>query len=312
MTLIQLEYVIALYEERNFSRAAERCNVTQPNLSMQIDRLEKEFGVKLFDRQRQAVEVTATGRILVEKARNILREVNGFREHLKSEQNDMSGTYRIGIIPTVAPYLVPLFLPQFRKAYPETRLIIEELVTQDIVAMLKEDKLDLGIAVTPLKEPSLREVPVFNEPIFAYVSQDHPLYPKEKVREEDLVSHRIWLLNQGHCFRNQVLNICDQSREKDGDPGFVYESGSLETLKNLVALGNGLTLLPALAAYNKVENLKMIKRFSDPQPLREVSIVVHAHSTRNKLIESLYSCIVDKVPGEYQVKYKNGRIIHWI
>jgi LysR family hydrogen peroxide-inducible transcriptional activator len=312
MTLVQLEYVIALYEERNFSRAAERCNVTQPNLSMQIDRLEKEFGVKLFDRRRQSVEITTTGSVLVEKARNILREKNSFRDYLKSQQNDMSGTYRIGIIPTLAPYLVPLFLPQFRKAYPDTRLVIEELITEDIVSMLKEDKLDIGIAVTPLEERLLREVPVFNEPIFAYVSQDHPLFTLKTVKESDLAKHRIWLLNQGHCFRNQVLNICDQTNQKKEEAGFVYESGSLETLKNLVSLGDGLTLLPALAAYNNVENLDMIKRFSDPQPLREVSLVVHEHSTRNKLIESLYSTIVDKVPEEYQVKYKNGRIIHWV
>ncbi len=312
MTLVQLEYVIALFEEKNFSRAAERCNVTQPNLSMQIDRLEKEFGVKLFDRRRQSVEVTATGKVLVEKARNILRETNSFRDFLKFQQNDMSGTYRIGIIPTLAPYLVPLFLPHFRKDFPNTRLVIEELVTQDIVEMLLQDKLDIGIAVTPLKEGLLREVPVFNEPIFAYVSQDHPLFTRKTVEEADLSSHRIWLLNHGHCFRNQVLNICDQSSQKEEDADFVYESGSLETLKNLVSLGNGATLLPALAAYNNVENLEMIKRFRDPQPLREVSLIVHEHSTRNKLIESLYNTIVDKVPAEYQVKYKNGRIIHWV
>ena len=312
MTLVQLEYVLALFETGSFSRAAEKCNVTQPNLSMQIDRLEKEFGVKLFDRRRQSVEVTATGKVLVEKARNILREANSFREYLKDQQNDMSGTYRIGIIPTLAPYLIPLFLPQFRKEFPDTRLIIEELVTRDIVQMLKEDKLDVGLVVTPLEERLLREVPVFNEPIFAFVSQNHPLFSSKLIDEHDLSLHRIWLLNEGHCFRNQVLNICEQNEDGAKDADFVYESGSLETLKNLVALGNGVTLLPALAAYNKVDNLDMIKRFRDPQPLREVSLVVHEHSTRNKLVESLYKTIVEIVPAEYQVKYKNGRIIHWL
>ncbi len=312
MTLIQLEYVLALYDLKSFSRAAEKCFVTQPNLSMQIDRLEKELGVKLFDRGRQSVEATSTGRVLVEKARNIMRETNSFREYLKSQQNDMSGSYRIGIIPTLAPYLIPLFLPQFRKDFPDTRLIIEELITEDIVRLLKEDKLDVGIAVTPLEERLLREVPVFNEPIFGYVSTDHPLYAASEIDEEMLSSYPIWLLSQGHCFRSQVLNICDQPLQSSESADFVYESGSLETLKNLVSMGNGVTLLPALAAYNKVEHLKMIKRFKDPQPLREVSLVVHEHSTRNKLIESLYSTIVDKVPEEYQVTYKNGRIIHWI
>lgn len=312
MTLIQLEYVLALYDLKSFSRAAEKCFVTQPNLSMQIDRLEKELGVKLFDRGRQSVEATSTGRVLVEKARKIMRETNSFREYLKSQQNDMSGSYRIGIIPTLAPYLVPLFLPQFRTDFPDTRLIIEELVTEDIVRLLKEDRLDVGIAVTPLEERLLREVPIFNEPIFGYVSTDHPLYEASEIDEEMLSSHPIWLLNQGHCFRSQVLNICDQPMRSTDSTNFVYESGSLETLKNLVSMGNGATLLPALAAYNKVEQLKMIKRFKDPQPLREVSLVVHEHSTRNKLIESLYATIVDKVPDEYQVTYKNGRIIHWV
>lgn len=312
MTLVQLEYVLALSELKSFSRAAERCNVSQPNLSMQIDRLEKEFGVKLFDRGKQSVEPTATGKILVEKTRNILRETNSFREYLKSQQNDISGNYRIGIIPTLAPYLIPLFLPQFRKDFPDTRLIIEELVTERIIEYLKEDKLDLGIAVTPLEERNLREIPIFNEPIFAYVSMDHPLFGEKTVDEKMLEPFKIWLLNQGHCFRSQVLNICTQSLARQENSDFIYESGSLETLKNLVSISNGVTLLPALAAYNNVERLEMIKPFKDPQPLREVSLVVHEHSTLNRLIESLYNTIVDKVPPDYQVKYKNGRIIHWV
>ncbi len=312
MTLAQLEYVLALFDYKSFSKAAVHCNVTQPNLSMQIDRLEKELGIKLFDRHRQSVEVTATGRVLVEKARNIMREKNSFQEYLKFQQNDMSGSYRIGIIPTLAPYLVPLFLPQFRKDFPRTRLIIEELITSDIIELLKEDKLDVGIAVTPLNENILKEVPVFNEPIYAYVSSGHPLIGEKEIDEKDLAPYRIWLLNHGHCFRNQVLNICDKPCNEEDESDFIYESGSLETLKNLVSLGEGLTLLPALAAYNNVERLDMIKKFKAPQPLREVSLIVHEHSTRNKLIESLYNTIVDKIPEEYQVKYKNGRVIHWV
>jgi LysR family hydrogen peroxide-inducible transcriptional activator len=312
MTLIQLEYVLALYELKSFSKAAEQCHVSQPNLSMQIDRLEKEIGVKLFDRGRQTVEATSTGKVLVSKARNILRETHSFKEYLKFQQNDMTGDYRIGIIPTLAPYLIPLFLPQFRKDYPETRLIIEELKTERIVQYLNENKLDLGIAVTPLEERYLKEIPVFNEPIYAYVSMGHPLFEVDKVDEEMLEPYQIWLLNHGHCFRNQVLNICEQSLSRQEKSDFIYESGSLETLKNLVTIGHGITLLPALSAYNNLERLDMIKPFKDPQPLREVSLVVHEHSTRNRLIEALFNTIVDKVPEEYQVKYKNGRIIHWV
>jgi len=311
MTLAQLEYVVAVNDHQSFSKAAIKCHVTQPNLSMQIHKLEEELGVNLFDRTKNAILPTKYGQLLVEKARNILREANGFKDFLKAERADLSGTYRIGIIPTLAPYLVPLFLPEFMGKYPETRLVIEELKTETIIDLMHDDKLDLAIASTPLHERSLKEIPVFHEPIYAYVSTGHVLSKAPTISENDLKGHNVWLLNHGHCFRNQVLSLCNQQKGDQNGVEFMYESGSLETLKNLVTMGSGITLLPALAAFSNVGNLDMVKKFNDPQPMREVSLIVHQNSIRDGLVKALYESIVDKVPEFYQVKYKNGRVIHW-
>ncbi|UII21679.1 hydrogen peroxide-inducible genes activator [Fulvivirga ligni] len=311
MTLTQLEYLVTLNKTKSFSKAAKQCHVTQPNLSMQIHKLEQELGVLLLDRSKNEVIPTKTGKVLIEKAQNILREANGFMDYLKSEKNDLTGTYRIGIIPTLAPYLVPLFLPEFMEKYPKTRLIIEEIKTDDIIELLHQDKLDLGVAVTPLKEKKIKEIPIFMEPIYAYISKGHALSNHKTINEEDLREHQVWLLNHGHCFRNQALNLCKQISTQLDDYEFVYESGSLETLKNLVSMNHGITLLPALAAYTNVESLEMVKKFAAPEPVREVSLIVHQNCIKDHLIKALYETIIDKIPNEYQVKYKNNRVIHW-
>lgn len=309
MTLAQFEYIVALDNTRSFSKAAQVCFVTQPNLSMQVNKLEKELGVKLFERTSGKVEPTTHGNILIEKARNVMREVQSFRDHLKAEKDNIHGEFKIGIIPSLAPYLVPFFLPEFIKKYPGTKLIIEELKTGHIIDLLKADKLDVGLVVTPLEEKSIREIPVFHEPIYAYISRDHPLYEKQLISEPDLKGCNLWVLNEGHCFRNQALNLCSDA-PNDPSKLFEYESGSLETLKSLVELSQGITVLPALAAYNNTD-LNMIRKFEAPEPLREISLIIHENCVKDALLKALFDTIVDKVPDKFQIHYKNGRIINW-
>ena len=214
MTITQLEYVLAVFDTGSFSKAAKKCFVTQPNLSMQILKLEDELGIKIFDRDKGGNRVTTPGQQLIEHARNIVRERDGLIERIRSEKQDLSGTYKIGVIPTLAPYIVPLFLSDFTTDYPSTHLSIEELQTDSIIEYLENDYLDVGIAVTPLEEKGLKEIPVFNEPIYAYISPSHPFQEKELIDPDWLKSTDVWYLNQGHCFRDQVLEICNQDKDQ--------------------------------------------------------------------------------------------------
>lgn len=311
MTIVQLEYIMAVDEKRSFTKAAEICHVTQPTLSMQIQKLEDELGIVIFDRYKSPLEPTKVGQIIISKARKIIREFNGIKEYLTNEKGKLSGQFRIGIIPTLAPYLVPLFLPDFVKQHPDSKLIIEELQTETIIDYLQKDRIDLGIAVTPLEEKELKEIPIFNEPIYGYVSTDHPLFKKERLSESELENAKLWLLNQGHCFRNQALKICNQNQLDTQNMEFIYESGSIETLKNMVNISSGITLIPALAAFSNINDFNMVKKFEAPEPLREVSFIVNKGYLKDNLIKELRKSIIEKIPEEYTIKYKNGRVIHW-
>lgn len=308
MTLQQLEYVVALDNNRNFVLAAESCFVTQPTLTMQIKKLEDEIGVQIFDRNKKPLQPTLAGERMVIKARQILREVNQLKEFISSERASVNGSFKIGIIPTLAPYLLPLFLPDFIQENPETHLKILELQTEDIVKGLKNDIIDIGILVTPLMEKSLREIVLFNEPFMVYHSKDHAFAKLNNVAPDMLNPSEILILNEGHCFRNQILNICNSERE-ESSIGFDYQSGSIESLKNLVDRGVGYTLVPELSI-NKGNEQSQIKRFKDPEPIREVSLVVHKGFTKELLIEKLRSLILKNIP-EHFVKSKKYMKVNW-
>ena len=309
MTLQQLEYLVALDTYRQFVLAAEKCFVTQPTLSMQVQKLEDELGVLLFHRTKSGIEPTAVGTKVVRHAREVLRTVQQLRETVQLEKGELVGELRLGIIPTLAPYLVPLFLLALVEQHPQLRVQVEELQTETIVQRLKANQLDVGLLVTPLDDRALQEIPLLEEPFLAYVAEDHPLYRQATVRPQDLPTDGMWLLQQGHCFRQQTLNICTPGAAAAARP-FTYESGSIETLKQLVRQNHGYTLVPELAVLDELAHNPMLKRFAAPEPVREVSLVVHHSFVRLPLLTSLRDIILRRTPERLHARGA-GQKIRW-
>lgn len=308
MTLQQLEYIVSLDTHRHFVTAAESCFVTQPTLTMQVKKLEDEIGVLIFDRKKQPLEPTKAGERIINQSRQILRSTYQLKEMVTSEQGSMEGAFRIGVIPTIAPYLIPLFIGNFVKKHPKTRLIIEELKTDTIISHLRNDKIDIGIAATPIDEQHIREVPMFDEPFRVYTSEKHHLHGRKEVTPRDVENaNDLWLLNQGHCFRNQVLNICKSNKSNSEGRNLVYESGSIETIKRLIDTNGGFTLIPELSA--RANDLNVVL-FKDPQPVREVSLLVHSGFTKELLIENLRKEILNHLPASI-TKSKKYKRIKW-
>lgn len=303
MTLQQLEYVVALDNHRHFVKAAESCFVTQPTLTLQVKKLEEEIDTLIFDRSKHPLEPTPAGAKIITKARQALREIEQLKEMIRDEKQSVKGVFRINVIPTLAPYLLPLFLRDFTEKYPEAHLIIEENQSETIIQGLKNGVTDIGILVTPLDEREIREIPLFYEPFLVYTSAGHSFYGKSKIKPEEITQEGLWLLNQGHCFRNQILNICNQRSVADRRLRFSYESGSIETLKNLVKKNMGYTLAPELSILEEMDK-PYVKRFYEPQPAREVSIVVHQSFSKELLLKKLREEILTKIPPRFRKSSK--------
>jgi len=307
MTLTQLEYMVAVDTYRHFILAAEKCFVTQPTLSMQLQKLEEELGVKIFDRTKQPVIPTEIGARIIAQARVVLRESGMIKQLINDEKDVMTGELRIGIIPTLAPYLLPTLFKQVRAKYPQLELVIRETITEEIIHELKNNRLDCGLVVTPLKDASIKEDVLFYEELFVYVSRKNALYDKKYVLADDIDPNQLWLLEEGHCFRSQVLNLCEL--RKSGDLHFKYATGNIETLKRMVDKSNGLTILPELAVmeFNKTQ-MKLVKRLKDPSPAREVSLVTHRDHIKTKLIQTLKEEILQMVPKAMQ-QLRNKKVV---
>uniref|UniRef100_UPI004049893F LysR substrate-binding domain-containing protein n=1 Tax=Fulvivirga sp. TaxID=1931237 RepID=UPI004049893F len=309
MTIIQFEYIIAVDNYRHFGRAADACFVTQPTLSMQIQKLEDQLGVLIFDRSKQPVVPTEMGKTIIAQARKVVNEAKRLNEIVAEEKGEIAGELSIGIIPTLSPYLLPLFIHNFIEHYPNVKVKIYELITEEVVKRLKNEVIDIGIIVTPYEDAGLVAKPLFYEEFYAYVSEKSEVYKKDKVEASDLKSDSILLLNEGHCFREQVINLCQIYKEHDSQ--FKYESGSLEALKRIVDIHGGLTLLPQLATIDIEEkHRKKIKQFVDPKPVREVSLVMHRSYLKRKLVEALHKEILEAIPDKVDIK-KNGEVIKW-
>lgn len=289
MTLAQLEYVVAVDTFRHFGNAAEHCHVTQPTLSMQIQKLERHLGVDLFDRHRQPVEPTDIGRKLIEQSRVILRESGRIQEIIKEATGDIAGELRIGIIPTLAPYLLPRFVSHLVESYPKLTLVIEELRTEQILDRIQTDRLDAGLLATGVNRSDLEETALFDEPFVGYVSEREPYYRADEVGADDLRLDELWLLNEGHCFRDQVIEICEEAqRAPRGTRSVHFESGNLETLKRLVETSGGMTLLPVLATEGMTDQeMQRVRPFKDPPPCRVVRLVRGRGFLKRKPIEAL-------------------------
>jgi len=305
MTITQLEYIVAVDTYRSFVMAAEKCFVTQPTLSMQVQKLEDTLGVKIFDRSKQPVIPTEIGSEIIAQARVLLGESEKIRELITDRQKELSGELRVGIIPTVSPYILPKIISGFIVKYPLVKLIVWEQTTEEIIQQLKFGTLDCGILSTPLHEPLLTEIPVFYENFVAYVSKNSKLSKKKSISPEDIDMEEIWILNEGHCMREQVLNICQRRRSTKGFQHFEYNTGSVETLKRMVDQNNGATILPELALADlNDKQLDKVRYFKTPEPAREVSIVIQKNFLKRRMIEALKNELLEFVPKRMKSRKK--------
>lgn len=304
MTLTQLEYVIALYRRRHFMKAAKDCHVEQPTLSMQIKKLEEELGEVLFDRSQNPVKPTDVGERFVAQALVVLHEVKKLNEVLTSA-DVLDGDFKIGIIPGLAPSLLPLFLGPFIKKYPKVKLSVEELQTHQIIEKLKADEIDAGLLATPLKDNQIIERVLYYEEFLLLVGPGHKLLSHKKIDEADIQNEFVWLMDEGHCLRNQVLKLCSHRKKKDE---VQFKGGSLETIKNLVLQGEHLAILPQMACQGI--NPKFLKVFKSPVPTREISLVSSRAFLREKHLDALEEIIIDVIPAELSSpKRKTPRIL---
>ncbi len=297
MTLVQLEYLVALDTYRHFANAAENCFVTQPTLSMQVQKLEEELGVKLFDRSKQPVVPTEIGELVIQQARLLLRESAKIKDMVDEHRGTVAGEIRVGIIPTLAPYLLPLFLDNFIKKYPQVKLKVTELTTEQLLSKLNKDLLDVGIVVTPLQDDRISEYPLFYEEFVAYLSASEKAYQKEYILSEDIDPNHLWLLEEGHCIRGQILNICELRKQNSHRRNFEYEAGSIETLKRMVEHYGGITILPELSLKDLTDSQRLqVRRFQSPTPTREVSLVTLRHHLKKSIIEAMKAEILNVIP----------------
>jgi LysR family transcriptional regulator, hydrogen peroxide-inducible genes activator len=305
MNLQQLDYIIAIDTHRHFQQAAKKCFVTQATLSMMIQKLEDELGVKIFDRSKKPVKPTEIGEKIIAQARRISADVARVNELIKEEKGEVSGELKIGIIPTLAPYLLPLFLKKFVTDYPQVKLLINEFTTSTIINRLKDGQLDAGILATPLNDSSIKEQAMFYEKYFLYVNKNESGFNKQYVLPVDIDINRLWLLEEGHCMRSQILNLCELKKQHEMDEKIHYEAGSIETLKNLVEKNFGITIVPELATINlTASQRKRLRYFKQPIPVREISIATHREYVKVKLIEVLKETILALIPKEMKENKK--------
>jgi len=305
MTIVQLEYIVAVDTYRSFVIAAEKCFVTQPTLSMQVQKLEDTLGVKLFDRSKQPVTPTEIGVDIIQQARVLLAESEKIKEIISDRQRELSGELKVGIIPTISPYILPKVIKGFIERYPQVKLIVWEQTTEQIIQQLKLGTLDCGILSTPLRESALKEIPVFYENFVAYASKNSKLSKKKNITPDDIDMEEIWVLNEGHCMREQVLNICQRRKSTQGFQHFEYNTGSVETLKRMVEQNNGATILPELALADMSEKqMERVHYFKSPEPAREVSIVIQKNFLKRRMIEALKNEILELVPKRMRTKKK--------
>ena len=306
MNLQQLEYIVAVEKHRHFARAADSSFVTQPTLSMMIQKLEEELGVKIFDRKKQPVEPTREGEEIILRAKKVLAEVGHLKEFASELKGEITGELHLGIIPTLAPYLLPLFLKPFSQQYPNLQIYIKEMVTNDIIAKLKTGDLDMGLLATPLQEPQLKEHHLFYEEFFAYASKSENLGKKKFLVPREIDVNKLWLLEEGHCLRNQIFNLCELKKNDSGSDNLHYEAGSIETLINLVDKYEGTTIIPHFAVLNlSPAQQQNVREFAEPKPVREISLVVANSYPRKKLVQELQKAIKQAVPFAQEVSGKN-------
>lgn len=307
MTITQLKYVLAVAEHQNFTLAAEKCFVTQPTLSMQIQKIEDELNIQIFDRTKKPIQLTDIGQKIVSQAKNIVNEADRIQDIVEQQKGFVGGEFRLGIIPTIMPTLLPMFLTNFINKYPKVKLIIEELNTNEIITKLNNGHLDAAIAATPLEEEKIKEIVLYFEPFVAYIPENHHHFQKQEIEVEDLNLDEILLLQDGHCFRDGILNLCKNNKRSETNH-FQIESGSFETLIKLADEGLGTTLLPYLHTLDlKESDKKKLRHFKEPKPAREVSLIYPKSELKIHIINALRNTIAGVVKGA--IVFQNVEII---
>lgn len=296
ITIIQIQYALAVYEYKHFGRAANYCSISQPTLSMQLQKLEEEIGVILFDRSKKPVLTTIEGERIIKQFLSIMREFKKLEQITQDSENNVSGEFTLGVIPTISSYLLPYFLSSFSKQYPLVNLNIRELETNQIIKELSKDKIDAGLLATPLGEKDLIERVLFYERFFLYSQKNKLIKNNSNIKYSDIKPNDLLLLKEGHCFRNQVINLC--SLGTNIKRNFRFESGNLQTLIKLVEQGEGITFIPELALKDLKEN-KLCEVFNlpNPVPAREISLVYSRSFYKEKIIEALEKNIINNLPS---------------
>lgn len=311
LSLIQLEYIVAVDTYRHFATAAEKCFVTQPTLSMQIKKLEEDLDVIVFDRSKQPVIPTLAGKKIIDQARIVLNESQRLPIIAQESKDEINGHIHIGIIPTISPYLLPRFAGNFRRKYPKVILNIEELVTEHVIEKLRNGTIDVGIIVTPLDENGIFETPLYYEEMMIYSSVNHPYTKKAVVNVNQIKPDDIWLLNDGHCFRHQVVNLCDFNPQSTASLPFEFEGGSIDTLMKIIDIEGGYTLIPELTYLDLQESKKdQVRKFENIIPLREVSLVFTRKFEKTSVISKLAEEIKRSIP-ETLLDSKRGTRVAW-
>lgn len=297
MTLQQLEYILAVNQFRHFAKAAEYCRVTQPTLSAMIQKLEEELNTKIFDRSQQPVCPTPIGVHVLEQAQTVLVQANRIKNIIEEEKHSLSGTFKLGILPTIAPYLLPRFFPQLMKKYPQLDIRVIEMKTNDIKQALLDGEIDAGIVASLDGMEAFRQVALFYEQFFAYIAAENALSTNEMIRTSDLTGEQLWLLDEGHCFRDQLVRFCQLKAARASQ--LAYHLGSMETFMRMVEGGKGITFIPELAVLqlNEIQQ-KLVRPFAIPTPTRQIIMLTNPNFVRYTLLDVLTKEIQGSIPGE--------------
>ena len=306
MTLQQMEYILAVDRHRHFGRAADACNVTQPTLSAMIGKLEEEIGAKLFDRNRQPIVPTPVGERVILQAREVLSQADSIKDIVHEEKQSLGGIFRVGILPTIAPYLLPRFFPQMMKKYPTLDIRVQEMKTYQIKEALLQGDIDAGILATIEGLEEYEQTSLFYEKYIGYVSREDALFKKEVIRTSDVASSReLWLLDEGHCFRDQMVRFCQMKSSQTSQ--LAYNLGSMETFMRMVESGKGITFIPELAVMQLgSEQKELVRPFAIPVPTRQLLLITNRNFIRQTLLDVIVKEIQASVPKE-MLKLKAGQ-----
>lgn len=308
MTIQQLKYIVALDEERHFARAAEVCMVSQPGLTIQLKNLEEEIGIKIFDRTKVPLTPTELGKEIISRAKKILRETNEIRDFVVNEKNQLSGEIKLGVISTLSPYLIPLFIQAMKKATPNMHFIIREAHTGQLIEDVQTGAIDVALMATPTGVPGLIEHAVFKEPFVAYLNENHPMADAAFYELQPQDKPELLLLQNEYCYNAQLLDICGLKKPGKIKEQFSFEINSIETLKNLVRAQLGFAIVPELSILNE-KDPTLFKPFKEPKPVREISFVVSDTFSKKLLLEKMNQAIWDCLPESLKkdISYKKIR-----